>query len=579
MSDKWYLNKRLWAQIGLAILMALVIWLPRGFKLDQFVTTDEVAWLPRSANFYYALAHRDLAATRMNEAPGVTLMWAEMIAYLLVFPQYRGFGQGMLDKYKFYENLLLSNGVQPLQILVTSRVLMVLLYTLVLGVTFFIAMQVFKTLPTIVGFLLIAFNPYHNAITRLAHLDGPMGTFFFLSMVAFLAYLLVKRNMWYLAISAVAGALALLSKITAWIGVPAIILLTLVDYFVWQRHDTSHAGQQPAGMFKSLVRPLISWGVIFLLALTIFYPAMWVQPFESMKALVLSPLNFAARVVEAPPGGLNAGGDSAEISFVFGDQPLAYLLRYVNEYYRLTTPLALAGLLLAFLAYLFKVEVLGEKTIRRAVVGLLLFVALYTIVMTIPPKSSPKYYIPVYPALDMIAGLGWVAGTAWFVRRSGVKRKELVMGVLLGGVVLLQAASALRTFPYYFTYYNPMTSGVKIFGSGEGLDQAAAYLNQKPDAESLKVLSWYGIGPFSYFFQGISDTIPVGAERWSVEDIQNLHELDYLVTYQNQWMRGIPAGLFDYLAGVTPEYIVTLNGAEYAMIYSVDQILRYHEQK
>jgi len=61
---------------------------------------------------------------------------------------------------------------------------------------------------------------------------------------------------------------------------------------------------------------------------------------------------------------------------------------------------------------------------------------------------------------------------------------------LLGGILFIQALSALQTFPYFFSYYNPLAGGssrapqVMMIGWGEGMDQAARYLNQKPDAEN-----------------------------------------------------------------------------------------------
>ncbi len=553
--------------------MAIVIWLPRAFQLDQFVTTDEVAWLPRSANFYYALGQRDFAATQMNEAPGITLLWTETAAYLIHFPQYRGFGQGLLDKYKFYEQILAANGVQPLEILTTSRIIMVLIHTFVLAVTFFIAQRIFGLLPAVVGFLFIAFDPYHNALTRLAHLDGPMSSFLYLSLVAFLAYLLVQRSRGYLLISAAAGGLAVLSKIPAWVAVPTIALFAILDYFVWtKRTPVWGAGFWP-DFFKRLIRPLLVWGAVFLVTLFVFYPAMWVQPVTALKALILSPLGFAAELANSPAIQNDISIETAEIAAAFGDNPLNYVLRYPAYYLITSSWVVLLGLLAALLAYLFKKGALAEVRVRR----------------------GPRRAAPLCPALhpdhdhpaEIIAEIlpagshGARSGRRdrlgrrrrlacqRLAGRLQVKHRALLLGVLLGGILAIQAILALRTFPYYFTFYNPWIGGGSIFGSGEGLDRAAEYLNQKPGAAALQAISWYGIGPFSYFFKGTTETIPVGVPPWEAADFQHLGEMDYLVTYQNQWMRLIPGNLFQFLEGMTPEHTVTLNGVDYARVYSV----------
>ena len=47
---------------GLAVLLAAAL-IPRLVKPDQYVATDEVPWLVRSGNFYYALAQKQFEET------------------------------------------------------------------------------------------------------------------------------------------------------------------------------------------------------------------------------------------------------------------------------------------------------------------------------------------------------------------------------------------------------------------------------------------------------------------------------------------------------------------------------------
>ena len=222
--------------------------------------------------------------------------------------------------------------------------------------------------------------------------------------------------------------------------------------------------------------------------------------------------------------------------------PIDYLLRYPYKYVWRISPVILAGLVLAILAYVSKISLFTDTRRRKMVTSLLLYVLLFTILMTIPPKSSEKYYLPVYTVLDLIAGLGWYA---WLIGRRSLLRRRLRIAlpyILLVSVVLVQASLSLRTFPYYVTYFNPLLGGnrranqVLTIGSGEGLDLAAQYLNQKPNATHLKVMSWYGIGPFSYYFVG--DTTPLyGSRGWDSGWISRLQQMDYLVIYANQWRR------------------------------------------
>lgn len=145
---------------------------------------------------------------------------------------------------------------------------------------------------------------------------------------------------------------------------------------------------------------------------------------------------------------------------------------------------------------------------------------------------------------------------------------------MLAVVVGVQVYLALSTFPYYFSYYNPLMGGarktpqVMQIGWGEGIDQAARYLNDKPNAEDLNVYAWYSRGSFSYLFNGHTYYIgPDFGER--EEDMDRLKAADYVVIYIHQWQRDIPPLLLDYLRDRTPEKSFWIDGIEYARVYKL----------
>jgi hypothetical protein len=564
-------SHRLWSAIMLLGIVALVIWLPRAFALDRFVATDEVVWLWRSANFYYSLGQRDFGATYLSKHPGVVTLWIETAAFLLDFPEYRGFGQGKLNKYALFEALLRSKGKDPHDILVTSRGLTVLLNTLLLSASFLYARSLFGTLPSLMGFLLIAFDPFHNGITRMAHLDGPMGSFAFLSLMAFINFVHNGRRSRDLFVSAIAGGFSILAKIPGFILFPVVGLIALLDFWGKRRAIFASSGNRIRLWFETLIRPLAIWALAVLLTIFVFFPAMWVRPRDTLVKLTLSPLQVAENVLGDDD---EVEREQIEIPARIVEKPVDYLIRYPYKYVWRSTPIVLAGLLLTLAAYIFRIGTLAELRTRRAILNLLLFVVVYTAVMTIPPKSSEKYYLPVYTVLDLVAGIGLYAGVAWVKKFFPPRMQTAIPAVILAALILTQALLALRTFPYYVTYFNPLLGGnrranqVLMIGSGEGLDLAADYLNRKPNAEQLKVMSWYGIGPFSYYFVG--ESVPLyGSREWSVQDIARLRQVDYLVVYSNQWRRQLPGGLFPWLEGVEPEQRIWFDGIELARIYNV----------
>jgi hypothetical protein len=116
--------------------------------------------------------------------------------------------------------------------------------------------------------------------------------------------------------------------------------------------------------------------------------------------------------------------------------------------------------------------------------------------------------------------------------------------------------------PYYFTYYNPLLLGWRwapktlLVGWGEGLDQAARYLN---DRSQTTVSAWYE-WLFPVFYKG---------ETEAVVPQENLITADFAVLYINQVQRDIPSpNIIHYFrTRRRPEHTVRLNGIDYAWIY------------
>jgi hypothetical protein len=197
--------------------------------------------------------------------------------------------------------------------------------------------------------------------------------------------------------------------------------------------------------------------------------------------------------------------------------------------------------------------------------------------LTIPEKSNFRYWIPAYISLLLLAGIGWAALLNTAARRFPDQRSRSIGVLIILVILLIQFFGILRTYPYYFTYYNPLLGGSKqagksiSVGEGEGLDQAGLFLSSVPNAEKMTVMSWYGWGSFSYYFSGKTIVFPV-TSKWSGGLAEKLRDSDYLVVYQNQWYRRIPPELFDSLDQVEPMKTIWVDDIEYVRIYDVDSL-------
>jgi len=521
------------------IFIILVTWLPRGLALNQYVTPDEPKWLTRAANFYLALAQGDFANTYQVEHPGVTIMWAGAAGFYWRYPDYVTAGPRQQSRPQRFKRYLDNHGHPPLQLLEAGRVLIVLGTTIFLALAFVSAIRLIGIVPALLGFLLLAFDPFHIAHSRLLHPDSLLSTLMLLALITMMNYLYRGRRWFDLLLAGVSGGLSWLTKSPALFLIPFFGVLVLVEFLrTWKKAKKFQ--------FSNLwytARPFGIWLGLALLTFFIFWPAMWVAPLDSLSQILNGATIYAAE------------GHSSPLFFNGTIYPGAipdWRFYLVNYFWR-STPITLTGLLLSVPAIFLRPTSFRERSQRQAMLGLAVFALAFTLFMTAGAKKFDRYLLPVFGPLDLLAGLGWWAGINWFWKFAHSKLPSGRWGdifsnsgaaVFVSVVIVIQLMGAMKTSPYYLNYYNPLAGGsarapeVMLIGWGEGLDIAARYLNAKPGSQKLRVKSWYSDGPFSYIFQGIS-IVPDFPS-----DPRDLLRVDYIVIYRHQWQRQLPSEEF-----------------------------------
>ena len=244
-----------------------------------------------------------------------------------------------------------------------------------------------------------------------------------------------------------------------------------------------------------------------------------------------------------------------------------------------STPASLVGLLLAAVLALRFVWPFTHQRTRRAAGGILLFAAVYGVGMSLGNKQFDRYLLPAFVALDVLAALG-LMGTAQaiaeWIRRKPVSVNDpgslalpsrMAIGITMTLIVLVHALPGFLQAPYYLTYYNPLFGGIRsaekilMVGWGEGLKEAADWINEQPDAESASVVSWYRDGSLSYFLDSDTPVLDYGQiEFWA--------DADYAVVYVNQRQRRLPSPrILDTIEAGDPAYVVERGGVELVRVY------------
>jgi hypothetical protein len=117
-----------------------------------------------------------------------------------------------------------------------------------------------------------------------------------------------------------------------------------------------------------------------------------------------------------------------------------------------------------------------------------------------------------------------------------------------------------------------LTGEMPLSDYGEGFEQAALYLSQKPNASALRVLSFRGRGPFSYFFPGQTILLnPLFVEDPGMPSLkERFIGADYLVINEAFASRTERTQLFmDALSTAKPEHEIEIKGVYTIYIYKI----------
>ena len=562
------MNRNKIIDIAIYIALIVVFLAPRTPMIGSFVTLDEPSWLSQGANFYYALGQREFENTVYEYQPAVTTMWIISIAMLIYFPEYRGFGQGYLDYEKGrLDPFMYSHGQDPLVLLQIARLIQVLLVVALFIILYYLLQRLIPKLPAAFAVLIASFDPFFLGQSRLLNHEAMLSLFVVVSLLAFVIYLSQGRKFVFLLISAIAAGLAQLTKSSAIAMLAPIGVLLLIQIF--------QEGQN--GILRALTsntKIFFLWFVVLIVTYFVFWPGMWVAPGKMLYEVYGNAFSYAFQ------GARLKVTEQLDVSQFNLNANFAGIWEVTKVLIWRTTPLTWLGILFGFaLPFTPRRELVRPN--RQLFTLMLTTAAAFIFLFGIAQgRNSPHYILSSYLSLNLLAGLGWyyfVQGLAnRFIFLSGYGKYALLTLVLLS-----QVWSAVSYFPYYFTYRNPILysfgwyRNYPNFPYGEGLEFAAQYLAELPNAEATSVFSYYSRGCFSYFYPGKSISFrPYYVDGDHAEDLlNNLQASDYLVVYyanQSQLEKYSP--FLDVLSAVEPIHVIWMNGYEYVQIYKVDSI-------
>jgi 4-amino-4-deoxy-L-arabinose transferase-like glycosyltransferase len=567
-----------WTPYLLLALVALALRLP---ELGRFVTIDEAKfWIPRSERFLQSLQTADYAHMPMVGHPGITTMWLGSAGISLRRILYE---QGILQT-ETYSRLLMLH-----------RLPTVLTHSVMLLVGYALLQKLASPTEAWLAALLWATDPFVLAFSRILHVDALAGTFATVSLLAaWVAWQSERRPYRYrwwlwLILSGICAGAAIMSKLPALALLPPIGLLALGATYNsapprpiraargnergrgerGQREREQGEQRERGTKYWHMLTWLLLWGIVCMATMVVLTPMAWVDPL---------------RVVDAFRYGIESEGGEPHMwgNFFLGQPvdvpgtlfyPVALALR--------TTPWTLAGLLLLPWALRYPQHTAAANNTDNPphrftpqylalVAG---FILLFVIAMSLFPKKMNRYLVPIFPALDMLAACGLVWGAGMLAQLVTAQWRGWVERGILALVALVAIGNAALWLPYNVAYANQWLGGAPagartfLTGWGEGMEQAAAWLNEQPDITSVVTLT--------SLRSVLSPYLRDGAYATSDELGRMPSGTGYAIIYLSHLQRGLTAPYADLYQHTVPIHTVQVQGVPYVWIYQVPRPMPY----
>ena len=543
--------------------VAAVYFGPRLIGIDRLLGTDEADWLGGAGDFYSGLVHGHPEQTYQLPHPGVPVLWAGVIAYLIQVPDYPAIHPQPLSNIHVVHSVFHQYGIDPMTMLITARIVKLLFETVLFLLAGWLLVRLFDRWLAAVTLALVAFEPFIVGNDRFLHIDGMVTSASFAAVLA-IAYAARWRDQsWFWVMAGALSAIAWLTRFTAGVlGVVAVVVIVAPPLLaVLRRRQSFRAG------IRHIMMPLVAYLGSSVVATFGLWPALLTHPryvltrmWDYTKVAVNIghelPMFYNGRIVHGDPG------------WWFYPDLLLWRISAVT----------LIGVAVLIVGALVQPWVVLPTPYRMPLLVAVGFAAGYGVLMDDGAKKFDRYILPVFPVLDLLAAVGFV-GLARLILTSPLRlnlRRWLAAG--LGGVVVLaQIGSALSDLPYGWDYYNPLRGGIAAaqhhvqLGWGEGMDQAAAWIEAQPGGDHATVLTQNNQVTLMYLAppsmtvlnSGIRND-PLGLSAWATTD--------YYVSYLSQWERDLSPVMQDQAARYPPVHTITIDGVVFANIYDIHAI-------
>lgn len=540
----------------LVLALGILYYIVRITGTETLVTNDEPFWLGRSANFYRALVQWEPEHTYQMAHPGVLVMWTGALAYFLHGTAYSAHFDTNMDSPFFIDSRLIAAGINPLEMLQQARYFKLGLESALFVISILMIAVVATRLVAALAGVLIALDPFLAGFGPLMHVDSLVAISLFVASLAIVWASREKQTkLWPWVI---AGAIAAVAVLTRTTGVAIAIPLLLAAFTIWR--SSGH---------KKVLQTVGVWVAGFSAVYILGWPALWVQPVETARAMIDWTIGAAS------DGHENALFFNGEI--LRGDPGL--LFYPVTILWR-TTPLVWIGI--AILLFSLRSQHVRDRA--RPFMPVLGLGAAYLLLMTFGAKKFDRYLLPVYPIIALMAAFGFEVLIQNM--RSRLRTfAHLIPAVGLAVVALVALIPLSNAGPYRLNYYNEVMrvlerpeNAIQI-GWFEGSYEAIDFLESEADRLGRPVTAQTfvtpsdGIGPPIRYFV-IDQDGPLDSVTFNQTGLttpEHWYETDYFLFHIQQTQRNM-VPQYALFEDAEPVHTIEFGGVTIWEIYAPNQL-------
>jgi hypothetical protein len=538
-------------------LFLLVVFIAQGifFIRANSQTVDEATHL--AAGYSY-LARRDF---RLN--PGHPPLTKELqalplfLGYRLPFnPDPQHWSEG--DDYAIGYQFLYKSRLPADRMLALSRLPNLFLGVVLITVIGWWAYRLWGSPAAMVAMALASLEP--NLVAHSSLVTTDLGVTLFIFLTVYLLWQYLNSPTWLLLVATgISAGMALLSKLSAILLPPVIVLIVGASVFfgsepyLLPQKETQH---QP--MRKLLLQTAVTLCLIVFFALLTIPSAYFFQGFSSW-------LHGLEMVLMHTQGG--------HAAFFLGEYSYQGWWNYFLIAFLIKTPI---GSLLLIAASLIFYRAGNPLRRREAIFLLLPVVVIFLTTTQAKVNIGLRHILPVYPFLFVLASR---FATVHF-------RSRWLMPLVVGMLVAFTAMSSLRIAPHQLAYFNEMVGGPDQgyrYLSDSNLDwgQDLKGLKTYMEKEKLPIiyLSYFGTAPPDYYgirYQYVagkgtlewpppSDKVPADAARkilaisvYNLQDVSTPDEPLFRWLWVRQPVAKIGYSIFIYDLTNDPEGLMKL---------------------